>query len=95
MDGGKIIAEGSPAELIATHCSTNTIRLPRASVEATLEGLDLDYQADDSTIFIRTANVDEVLTRLISAGLDLTDMSVQSPNLEDVFLILTGKQLRD
>ncbi len=95
MDRGKIIAEGSPAELIASHCSTNTIRLPRASVEAALAGLDLDYDLDGSTIFIRTANVDGVLTRLISAGVDLTDMSVQSPNLEDVFLILTGKQLRD
>ncbi len=95
MDGGKIIAEGSPAELIATHCSTNTIKLPRTTVEAALEGLDLDYQADASTIFIRTANVDGVLTRLIGVGVDLTDMSVQSPNLEDVFLILTGKQLRD
>lgn len=95
MDGGKIIAEGSPSELIATHCSANTIKLPRASAEAALEGLDLDCEVDASTILIRTANVDGVLTRLIGAGVDLTDMSVQSPNLEDVFLILTGKQLRD
>jgi ABC-2 type transport system ATP-binding protein len=95
MDGGKIIAEGSPSELITAHCSTNTIKLPRASAEAVLEGLDLDCEADASTILIRTANVDGVLSRLIGAGVDLTDMSVQSPNLEDVFLILTGKQLRD
>lgn len=95
MDGGKIIAEGSPAELIAAHCSTNTIKLPRTVVESALDGLGLDYLGDNSTISIRTANVDSVLTRLLGAGVDLSQMSVQSPNLEDVFLILTGKQLRD
>lgn len=95
MDGGKIIAEGSPAELIAAHCSTNTIKLPRTVVESALDGLGLDYHGDNSTISIRTANVDSVLTRLLGAGVDLSQMSVQSPNLEDVFLILTGKQLRD
>ena len=95
MDGGKIIAEGSPAALIAAHCSTNTIKLPRTVVESALDGLGLDYLVDNSAIFIRTANVDSVLTRLLGAGVDLSEMSVQSPNLEDVFLILTGKQLRD
>ncbi len=95
MDGGKIIAEGSPAELIAAHCSTNTIKLPRTVVESALDGLGLDYHVDNSTISIRTANVDSVLTRLLGTGVDLSQMSVQSPNLEDVFLILTGKQLRD
>ena len=95
MDGGKIIAEGSPAELIAAHCNTNTITLPRKSIETALSGLDLDYQTDESSIFIQTANVDDVLSRLIGAGIKLSEMSVQSPNLEDVFLRLTGKQLRD
>ncbi|MGI9538000.1 MAG: ABC transporter ATP-binding protein, partial [Desulfocapsaceae bacterium] len=95
MDGGMIIAEGSPSELIAAHCNTNTITLPRKSVETSLTGLGLDYQANESSIFIRTANVDDVLSRLIGAGIELSEMSVQSANLEDVFLRLTGKQLRD
>jgi ABC-2 type transport system ATP-binding protein len=95
MDGGKIIAEGSPADLIAEHCNTNTITLPRTTVEHELASLDLDYQANENSIFIRTANVDGVLSHLIDAGIDLSEMSVQSANLEDVFLSLTGKQLRD
>ena len=95
MDGGRIIAQGSPSELINAHCSTNTITLPRVPVEAALADLDLDYQIDESSILIRTTNVDGVLSMLIGAGIDLSEMSVQSPNLEDVFLRLTGKQLRD
>ena len=95
MDGGRIIAQGSPSELITAHCSTNTITLPRVPVEAALADLDLDYQIDESSILIRTTNVDGVLSMLIGAGIDLSEMSVQSPNLEDVFLRLTGKQLRD
>ena len=95
MDGGQIIAEGSPAQLIATHCSTNTIRLPKTTAETLLTALDLDVRRENSSLLIQTANVDEVLSRLIKAGIDLSGMSVQSPNLEDVFLTLTGKQLRD
>ena len=44
MDGGRIIAQGSPSELITAHCSTNTITLPRVPVEAALADLDLDSQ---------------------------------------------------
>ena len=95
MDGGQIIAEGSPAQLIATHCSTNTIRLPKTTAETLLTALDLDVRRENSSLLIQTANVDELLSRLIKAGIDLSGMSVQSPNLEDVFLTLTGKQLRD
>lgn len=95
MDGGQIIAEGSPVQLIATHCSTNTIRLPKGSAGAQLKDLELDFRSENSSILIQTANVDEVLSRLIDAGIDLSGMSVQSPNLEDVFLTLTGRQLRD
>ncbi len=95
MDDGQIIAEGSPARLIADHCKTNTITLPGTSAEAALTGLDLDYQVNDASLIIRTDNVDDVLPRLVGTGIDLSEMRIQSPNLEDVFLMLTGKKLRN
>ena len=35
------------------------------------------------------------VSELIAQNIDLKDMTVRSPNLEDVFLKLTGRQLRE
>lgn len=95
MDSGKIIAEDSPAGLIATYCKTSTISLPGEIAMPDAEVSDFDIHIDDSAITIRTDNVNDVLNFLMKNGVDLADMKVASPNLEDVFLILTGRQLRD
>lgn len=95
MDRGLIIAQGSPAELITRYCNTNTITLPLSSVQPHLNVLDCTYQVDGLSISLQTANVDTTLSLLISCGVDLSEMSVKSANLEDVFLFLTGKNLRD
>jgi hypothetical protein len=39
--------------------------------------------------------VDTILKRLLELDVDLQDMVVRSANLEDVFLILTGRKLRE
>ncbi|MEJ2058817.1 MAG: ABC transporter ATP-binding protein, partial [Desulfofustis sp.] len=95
MDDGRIIAEGSPAELIAAYCKTNTISLQGAESIRALEEIGLAYQLTNGSLVIRTDNVDTVLNKLLKSGINLSGMRIQSPNLEDVFLTLTGKQLRD
>ena len=42
-----------------------------------------------------SAQVPTVLNALVAVGLPLDGMRVESPNLETVFLALTGKALRD
>jgi hypothetical protein len=39
--------------------------------------------------------VETILKRLLDLDVDLQDMVVRSANLEDVFLILTGRKLRE
>lgn len=95
MDRGLIIAEGSPSRLIATYCRNDTITLPREAVEAHFDCLDMDCQVAQQVVSIQTTTVEATLTKLISCGVDLSQMSVRSANLEDVFLFLTGKHLRD
>jgi len=95
MDGGSIIAEDSPAGLIAAHCRINTIWLPPDSPLPDFTQPDLDVRRSDTSIAIRTDNVNEVLALLMDSGVNLSEMKVASPNLEDVFLILTGRKLRD
>jgi ABC-2 type transport system ATP-binding protein len=95
MDKGKIITEGSPVQLIQTHCSDNTITLPRKEIGNRLNGLALAAGNSNDTLTIKTSNVRETLTLLIDKGIELHEMVVHSPNLEDVFLKLTGRKLRE
>lgn len=95
MDQGVIIAEGSPSQLIATHCNTNTITLSRESVVDRLSCLDIEYKTNGTSVSIQTTHVDNTLEKLLACGVDLSEMSVHTPNLEDVFLHLTGRKLRD
>lgn len=95
MDQGLIIAQGSPAELIATYCNTNTITLPHKTVANQLACLDMIYKTNGKSVSIQTSHVDTTLGKLISCGVDLSEMTVHSANLEDVFLHLTGRKLRD
>ena len=43
---------------------------------------------------IRTRSVNAVLGELLDAGVDLTQLHQRPPSLEDLFLELTGKDLR-
>lgn len=95
MDQGRIIAEGSPEELIATYCKTNTITLPLESVARYLDALDTEYAINSKSASIYTQDIDKTIGRLIALGINLGEMAVHSPNLEDVFLHLTGRKLRD
>ena len=60
-----------------------------------MENLSLPYQEVKDAIEIKTKDVNACLDLLISHHVDLTDLSVRSPNLETVFLNLTGRQLRE
>lgn len=95
MDQGLIVAEGSPRRLITTYCKTNTITLSHTSTAGCLETLSMPYSVDGDSVAIHTEDVDTTLKELLSCGVNLSEMAVHSANLEDVFLHLTGKKLRD
>ena len=95
MDYGKIIARGSPDELIKQHCHDVTVVIPGKSVTHQLNGSGIDFHQRNGRIEINTDDLNNCLKALINRGIDLAEMTVRSPNLEDVFLNLTGRQLRD
>ena len=95
MDYGKIIAQGSPDELIRQYSSGITVVLPRDHYALKASGFPLPVRAVKNTIEIETDDVNQCLEQLISHGIDLTDITVRSPNLETVFLNLTGRKLRE
>jgi hypothetical protein len=44
---------------------------------------------------VKVTDMNLAIQALLEAKVDLTHMSVQSPNLETVFLNLTGRELRE
>lgn len=95
MDHGRIIAEGSPTELVERHCSGGTISLPRQNVTMPLGEIPFPWREINGRLEISAERINTGLERLLAMQINLADMTVHSPNLEDVFLNLTGRQLRD
>jgi ABC-2 type transport system ATP-binding protein len=95
MDHGKIIAQGTPTALIKRYGGGVTIGLPKEVVTASLMESDLAVREQGGRVEIQADNVNSILERLIALDVELADMSIRSANLEDVFLTLTGRQLRE
>ena len=99
---GRVVAEGTPGDLVATLRGVKrmvaTLRNPVeysplgevAGVErVATEGRNLVIHCED-----RPGLVADVVAGIVGAGGDITDLSVRRPNLEDVFVKLTGEALR-
>lgn len=95
MDYGKIIARGTPRELIRQHSPEMTIVLPGQPPAGRLDDFPLPYQLVNNAVEIKTGDVNACLNLLLARGIDLSDLTVRSPSLETVFLNLTGRQLRE
>jgi len=95
MDYGKIIAQGTPGELIKAHSGGGAIILPKDSLRSLPDGNLLRYKEVKGKVEIKADDLNSCLETLISHNISLTDMTVRSPNLESVFLNLTGRGLRE
>jgi len=95
MDQGQIVVQGPPEDLIARHCKGLTIVLPKDSLEQIPTPLPFEATTVADRLLIKSEDIKSVVRALLQAGVDLTHMSVQTPNLETVFLNLTGRHLRD
>jgi ABC-2 type transport system ATP-binding protein len=95
MDHGKVIAQGSPDGLIKHHCRGTTVALPRDRLRCHPDQLALQWRAIGENIVVETDDINGCLKTLMAQEVDLNDVMIHSPNLEDVFLKLTGRKLRD
>lgn len=95
MDHGEIIAMGTPKALLAEHFNDVILQLPESSDAAELpEAARLDVIHRDGMIEIRTGDVDAAMRVLIEQRIPLQGLQIRERNLEDLFLELTGKGLR-
>jgi len=94
MDHGKIIAMGTPESLLKQHRFGNTITLQGDIDDTRMEGFPYRWFRTDGSLEIHTDSLNECIGELMRRGIDLGSLSVRSPNLEDLFIHLTGHNLR-
>jgi len=105
MDHGKVIARGTPRELIA---SIGVEHVVEFSAGSAAKALDVSAMHLDGVRSVRTENgsvlmqvtelhrsVPALLAELDRQGVPLTELRTHSATLEDVFVALTGRHLRD
>jgi lipooligosaccharide transport system ATP-binding protein len=101
LDHGKKIAEGRPRELIAQHLEPDVVEvygngalaLARDAEHAPLRALAARVEVSGETVFFYTAQAMPLLSAL-SAHHELRTLH-RPANLEDLFLKLTGRQIRE
>ena len=105
VDQGRIIAEGTRRELVATIGEQDVVRLTiagdaggAAAACERLEAISSADAEDDVVVCLvdgAAAALPALLGAVADAGASVTGVEVREPDLEDVFLHLTGKALRD
>jgi ABC-2 type transport system ATP-binding protein len=105
VDHGRVIALGTPRELIASLGAEHVLEfavgdgatLDPVALKA-VEGV-LAADAADGTIRLQVAELHRAMPALLGElrrrGAQLTELRTHSPTLEDVFVSLTGRRLRD
>jgi ABC-2 type transport system ATP-binding protein len=94
MDGGRIIAQGPPRRLLHEHFAEVMLELPRQDFPANARSLPLRIIDTVERVEITTDDLDTTLRTLIDAHVPLSNLRIRPANLEDLFLELTGKELR-
>lgn len=105
MDHGKVIASGTKEELLSILSSEDTIRIVLnkktdvfiAKIKAFPSVLQVEEMNDGFKILAKKGS--NLLSNLVHTaeqeGIQIVNYQVEIPSLEDVFLHLTGKTLRD
>ena len=100
MDKGKIMAEGSPAELIKQYSSKEVLEVRFGSSQnkeaaKKISGLGDRAEILPDRILIYAENGEWILEQIVKLGLNPLTSLVRRSSLEDVFLRLTGRTLVD
>jgi ABC-2 type transport system ATP-binding protein len=103
VDHGKVIALGSPRELKQRSGGKTRIevKLAKPIANGTLQNLDgvADAREVDGTYVLHTQRPPQAIVSLVkhleAEGNELVSLEIATPSLEDVFIEMTGRRLRD
>ena len=94
MDAGKIIAQGSPDDLLRKQYEGLIIEMPVEDITGDLSSIEHRLIETLGIIEINSNDVSASITALSAQATNLNRIKIRQPNLEDLFLDLTGHSLR-
>ncbi|MFP4643626.1 MAG: ABC transporter ATP-binding protein [Spirochaetales bacterium] len=96
MDQGKILEIDAPEVLLNRHFSGSVIHVPDPGEEilGNPERLPSGAMLHDGVVELTSDRLDDSVRSLLAANLNLDGLTVHRPNLEDLFIKLTGSSLR-
>ncbi len=106
MDHGKAIAAGTPRELIASIAAEQMVEFSAGGAAQALDVSALrrikgvrEVHAENGSVRMQVTELHQAVPALLDEldrqGVPLTELRTHSASLEDVFVILTGRHLRD
>jgi lipooligosaccharide transport system ATP-binding protein len=100
MDHGRIVAEGSPRELIEEYSTREVLELrfdadDHKTYAEQVAGIGERVEVLPDRLLVYTDNGDEAAAKVHAAGIEPLSSLVRRSTLEDVFLHLTGRSLVD
>jgi ABC-2 type transport system ATP-binding protein len=94
MDRGRIVAQGPPRRLLHEHFAEVLLELPRHEFPPAARQLPLKILDASDRVEITTDDLEGTLRTLLEAKVPLANLRIRPANLEDLFLELTGMELR-
>jgi lipooligosaccharide transport system ATP-binding protein len=101
MDGGRIVTEGSPRELVARHATREVVELrfttpeERDAALPRLAEFGERVEALTDRVLVYTQDAGKIVGLVADGELNPESVYERRGTLEDVFLILTGRTLED
>ena len=94
MDHGRIIAQGTPHELLEAHFDDVVLQLPAADFPDPPPSLSHTVVRSRNSVEILTRDVTAAIRELLARDISLARLQIRPRTLEDLFLELTGRELR-
>ena len=101
MDGGRIVAEGAPSDLVAMHATREVVelRFAKASEQddalARVRTMASRVEPVADRLLVYTDDGDRTAAAITGDGIGASSLLVRRASLEDVFLMLTGRTLEE
>ena len=104
MDHGKVISQGTPRELIASLGVEHVVEFSAGNITLDLAAIGRipgvrDVRSENGSVLMQVIELHQAVPALLAEldrqGVSLTELRTHSATLEDVFVHLTGRHLRD
>ena len=94
MDHGRIIAHDAPDALLAAHFNDVVVQLHATDLPREIGEPEFDAVYRNDSAHIVTGDVNQTIENLLRLDIPLDHLRIRARDLEDLFLELTGRELR-